>query len=71
MIKFIKKAAAKVTKERVKWVIKVNVAGWLIQAAIAVTLITFGMETASALITAKVTNWGIFLGQMIKTARAA
>ena len=64
----LKKAAAKVTRKRIVWVVKVNVLGWVIQGVIAGGLVLAGMELAPAALTAKVANWVVFLGQLAKAA---
>lgn len=70
MKNFIKAVAARATWKNAKWFLAVNVAGWVMQGVIFGLLTVCGVESLSALISAKVTNWLVFIGQCVAKARA-
>lgn len=69
MRKFLKLVAERLTRKNVKWFLAVNVAGWVIQGAIFGALVVCGMESLPALVSAKVVNWVVFIGQCVSKAR--
>lgn len=69
MKSFAKKVAARLTLANAKWFLAVNVAGWVMQGALYGLLIVVGMESLPALISAKVANWLVFIGQCVAKAR--
>lgn len=66
---FAKKVAARITRENVKWLAVVSVAGWVMQGAIFGVLVVFGVENLPALVSAKVANWVAFALQCVCKAR--
>ena len=69
MKSFFKAVAARLTWKNAKWFLAVNVAGWVMQGAIFGLLTVCGMESLPAIISAKVANWLVFIGQCVAKAR--
>lgn len=65
-----KAVAARLTVKNAKWFLAVNVAGWVMQGAIYGTLTVCGMESLPAIISAKIANWLVFIGQCVAKAKS-
>lgn len=70
MKSFLKTVASRFTKENVRWLVAVNVFGWVMQGAIFGALVLFGASELPAMISAKVANWIVFAAQCVAKARA-
>jgi hypothetical protein len=71
MRNLIRKALARCTWENAKWFARVNVAGWIVQGVLIGLLTLLGVGALAALVSAKVANWVVFIGQLVKAGSAA
>jgi hypothetical protein len=71
MKKLIRKTLARCTWKNARWFARVNVAGWIVQGVIFGLLTLIGVGALAALVSAKVANWVVFIGQLVKAGSAA
>lgn len=70
MTKLWKKMTSKLTRKNCWWFFKANVLSWIIQGTLTGLLILTGIETMQAMISAKVTSYVVFVGQIVQARRA-